>query len=213
MSPPAGTVKVSREGVPELRLSDQEVGEMERISLERGDLQGHLLIALMARRGWRVSSVVGYEKHSRYVQKKTGVLVEKDYSLPGLRREDVGEDSVAVHMKGGKVQWQYITEPYMSRLKELAGKTYFGERLIPWTEDHCNDVLVDYARAAGVSHPERIHAHRYRHYFGTHMSRNVGGDVLKLKSLMAHKDIRATAIYVAELTPEEEKQILDAAAK
>jgi integrase len=201
-------LKVSREGVPELRLTDAEIDCMEAVALERGDVEAFLLVGLGARRSWRISSIVGYQKHVKYRTKK-GKIVEKDYALPGLRREDVGDSTVAVHRKGGTVKWEYVPEPYMSRLKELAGRTHFGERLIPWTEDHANDVLVDLATAAGIAHPERIHTHRLRHYFGTHMSDQTNGNLPQVQDLMGHKDPRATRIYIAELTPEREKELLD----
>jgi len=213
-------VRISRKGEPELRLTESQIDDMEAAALERNDDLAYLLVGLCARRSWRVSSVTGYEKTAKYtrtknVERPSGAIVKvrekvvKDYALPGLRREDIGDDQVAVHMKGGKVEWQYVPEPYMTKLKEVAAMTHFGERLVPWTEDHANDVLVEIARAAGVPNPERIHIHRLRHYFGTHMARKIGRDPFKLKSLMGHTDIRATQKYVSELTPEEEKEILD----
>lgn len=217
-------MKVSREGVPELRLTSSQIQAMENKALEAKDLRGYVLIALCAERGWRVAGVTGYKKKARYIRRRKVLQpdgsireleekVEKTYSLPGLRREDVGEDQVAIHLKGDKVQpikakWHYVSEPLMSRVKELAAMTAFGERLVPWTEDQANDVLVDYARAAGVPQADRIHMHRLRHYFGTHQSRKHKGDIRTVKHLMDHKDARATMIYAGELTPEEEKEAL-----
>ena len=217
-------MRVSKEGVPELRLTETQVDTMEQLCLKRGDVQGYLLVGLMGRRSWRISSIVGYERDSKYsrrqlVRQPNGSLKEeievvtKHYSLPGIRRDDVGDDQVAIHMKGKKnepirVTWQVVPEPYMSRLKELARKTHFGERLIPWSEQQANRFLQELAREAGVPRAERIHNHRLRHFFGTHASRELEGDVPKIQSLMGHSDSRSTMIYIAELTPEEERATL-----
>ena len=213
-------MKVSRDGVPEIRLSVADCDSMEAIALEANDQLGYLLIGLMGRRGWRISTLTGYEKDVKYarvvnVERPDGSIVKKrevvkkHYSLPGIRRDDVGEDRVAVHAKGGVVKWEFVPEPYMTALKEKALRTHFGERVFPISEDQANDILVNYARAAKLPHPERIHAHRLRHHFGTHKARELKGDSWKLTSLMDQKDPRATKVYVEDLTPEEEKSLLE----
>lgn len=137
--------------------------------------------------------------------------VETHYSLPGIRREDVGEDSIAVHFKGDKkepikVAWEYVPEPYMSKLKKLAEKASFGERLFPWSQQQVDRMLPDLARAAGLPNPERIHVHRLRHFFGTVVGENIKDS--DLQKLMRHKSITSTMTYKAELSPEKEKKLL-----
>ena len=43
--------------------------------------------------------------------------------------------------------------------------------------------------------PERITCHTFRHAYGTHLYEN-GVDLLTIKSLMGHKSINSTTIYV-----------------
>lgn len=197
---------------------------MEDKALELGDLRGHLLIAFMARRGWRLGTVVGMTKEARYVREKRTVgadgvervedeLVEKEYGLPGIRREDVGQERISIHAKRGHAQWEYLEEPYMGRARELALGTNAFERLIPWSQNQANRFLVDIARLIGISRPERVHAHLFRHFFATHASRDLGREAWKIQGLMGHKSPSSTAVYIADLTPEEEKEAIQELAR
>ncbi|TMH96665.1 hypothetical protein E6H37_02170 [Candidatus Bathyarchaeota archaeon] len=88
-------------------------------------------------------------------------------------------------------------------------KVQKGERIISLTEQHGTNILRKYARLAGVPDWDRLHNHRQRAYFGTFWARKTGRDPWKVQSLMGHKDLRATAVYVEELSLEEKKQLLD----
>jgi len=120
---------------------------------------------------------------------------------------------IAIHAKRGHTKWEYLEEPYMSRAKELALRTNPYERLIPWTQQQANRFLVDVARLVGLPQPERLHAHRFRHFFGTQAARGLGRESWKVQGLMGHKSPGSTAVYIQDLTPEEEKAAIQEIAR
>src|SRR5256886_11721381 len=129
--------------------------------------------------------------------------------LPGIRKEDVGHETIMIHFKGGKTEPDYPGEKWLRLAQDLASKVRKGERVIPLTEQHGTNILRKYAKLAGVPNWDRLHNHRQRAYFGTYWARKTGRDYWKVQSLMGHKDLRATAVYVEELSLDEKKQLLD----
>jgi integrase len=93
--------------------------------------------------------------------------------------------------------------------QKLASRVQEGERIIALSEQHSTNIVRKYARLAGVPNWDRLHNHRQRAYFGTFWARRTGRDPWKVQSLMGHKDLRATAVCVEELSLEEKKQFLD----
>src|SRR6266571_2673614 len=114
-----------------------------------------------------------------------------------------------MHFKGGKTEPDYPGKKWLKLAQTLASKARKGERIIPITEQHSTNILRKYAKLAGVPNWDRLHNHRQRAYFGTFWARKTGRDYWKVQSLMGHKDLRATAVYVEELSLEEKKQLLD----
>lgn len=94
-------------------------------------------------------------------------------------------------------------------MQKLASEAQEGQRIIPLTEQHGTNILRKYARLAVVPNWDGLHNHHQRAYFGTYWARKTGRDYWKVQSLMGHKDLRATAVYVEELSLEEKKQLLD----
>jgi len=114
-----------------------------------------------------------------------------------------------IHFKGGKTEPDYPGRKWLRLAQKLASKAQMGERIISLSEQHGTNILRKYAKLAGVPDWDRLHNHRQRAYFGTFWARKTGRDPWKVQSLMGHKDLRATAVYVEELSLEEKKQLLD----
>jgi integrase len=169
----------------------------------------HLLLGLQLERGWRIGSIVGCHNKVTYTRKRTGEKVVCLVDLPGIRKEDVGEETIMIHFKGGKTEPDYPGKKWLSLAQSLASEVEKGERIISLSEQHGTNILRKYARLAGVPNWDRLHNHRQRAYFGTFWARKTGRDPWKVQSLMGHKDLRATAVYVEELSLEEKKQLLD----
>jgi len=129
--------------------------------------------------------------------------------LPGIRKEDVGRETIMIRFKGGKTEPDYPGKKWLILAQKLASRVQRGERIIPLSGQHGTNILRKYARLAGVPNWDRLHNHRQRAYFGTFWARKTGRDPWKVQCLMGHKDLRATAAYVEELSLEEKKQLLD----
>ncbi len=208
-------MKISRDGRGEVRLTDLQVARMEEEARKRSE-RDFLLIHLLARRGWRIGAIVGIRKklyYSRWADASKTRKERVDYvvELPGIKPEDVFDDCVRVRLKGGYTRLDYLPTGTARALKDYAARVPDGQRVFPITERTANYTLVKYARLAGVPDPERIHSHRFRHYFATRWARRTGGDKFKVKSLLGHRSDDTVKIYVEDLTPEEEKELLNSA--
>lgn len=214
--PPNDRMRISKEGLGEIRLRDDEV---ERIAaLSRRNPQHHFFFELMMRRGLRVSAITGdrarpvkYSKQTK-VKRPDGTVqlveetITKTYPAnPGIRKEDVTSEGVSVVWKGGEKNLRYLPSDLARELFAYASKLHKGQKIVGFTRQRGYQLCQDYAREAGISDWKRVHPHRFRHYFGTFHARRTGRDPWKVSSLMGHKDLRATRVYVEELSPEEEK--------
>jgi len=200
-------MRISRDGRGETRLTDAQKNRI--IELAQTVPRDHLLLGLQLERGWRIGSIVGCQNKVIYTRKRTGEKIVCVVDLPGIRKEDVGEETIMIHFKGGKTEPDYPGKKWLRLAQKLASKVQKGERIISLTEQHGTNILRKYARLAGVPDWDRLHNHRQRAYFGTFWARKTGRDPWKVQSLMGHKDLRATAVYVEELSLEEKKQLLD----
>ena len=200
-------MRISRDGRGETRISDSQKNRM--IELAQAVPRDHLLLGLQLERGWRIGSIVGCHNKVTYTRKRTGERVVCIVDLPGIRKEDVGEETIMIHFKGGKTEPDYPGRKWLRLAQKLASKAQMGERIISLSEQHGTNILRKYAKLAGVPDWDRLHNHRQRAYFGTFWARKTGRDPWKVQSLMGHKDLRATAVYVEELSLEEKKQLLD----
>ena len=208
-------MKISRDGRGEVRLTDIQVAKMEEEARKRSE-RDFLLIHLLARRGWRIGAIVGIRKKLHYWRwadnrRKSKQRVEYIVDLPGIKPEDVYDECVRIHLKGGYTRLDYLPAQTARALKAYAAKTPPGKKVFPITERTANYTLVKYARIAGVPDPDRIHSHRFRHYFATRWARRTGGDKFKIKSLLGHRSDDTVTVYVEDLTPEEEKELLNSA--
>ena len=196
-----------REGAGELVLTVENVDLMEALA-RRESMRDYFLIALMSRRGLRVGTITGSKGRTTYVRKKTGEKVTVDVNLPGIRKSDLKADGLLVHEKGHLIRTVALPKQLLEELKENTTSFKPNELLIPITRRQAFNICLKYAKLAGIENWERMHPHRLRHFFGTYMARKLGRDPWKLKSLMGHKDLRMTMIYVENLSVEEEKEVL-----
>jgi integrase len=200
-------MRISRDGRGETRITDAQKNRI--IELAQAVPRDHLLLGLQLERGWRIGSIVGCHNKVTYARKRTGEKIVCVVDLPGIRKEDVGEETIMIHFKGGKTEPDYPGKKWLRLAQKLASKVQKGERIIPLSEQHGTNILRKYARLSDVPDWDRLHNHRQRAYFGTFWARKTGRDPWKVQSLMGHKDLRATAVYVEELSLEEKKQLLD----
>ncbi|SRR6266705_2912119 len=191
----------------EIILTDLNVDAMEKRAAAISN-RDYLILALMGRRGLRVGEIVGCHETHHYVRKKTCETVAVQVDLPGVTRSDVRDGGVWVKQKGGSEQLKTLPRTLGETLVAYAEGFHTSERLFPLSEQSVRRLCEHYARAAGLADWERVHPHRWRHYFGTLQARRTGRDPWKVRALMGHKDLRATAKYVENLSPQEERDLL-----
>ena len=200
----------------EIRLRDDEVAAIETLS--RRNPEHYFFFELMMRRGFRVSAITGdIERRAIYtklvkVKRADGTIqlvpeaIVKTYpAVLGIRKEDVTREGVSVVWKGGERNFRYLPSELAKELFEYASNLAKGQKIVGFTRQRGYQLCQEYARLVGMRDWKRVHPHRFRHYFGTFHARRTGRDPWKVSSLMGHKDLRATRVYVEELSPEEEK--------
>ena len=209
-------MRMSKEGLGEIRLRNDEITRIETLS--RKNPEHYYFFELMMKRGLRVSAITGdrakkasYTKQVK-VKRSDGTIqllqetVTKDYPpVPGIRKEDVTPEGVSVVWKGGERNFRYLPSELARELFEYASRLPAGKKIVGFTRQRGYQLCQEYAERAGIKDWKRVHPHRFRHYFGTFHARRTGRDPWKVSSLMGHKDLRATRVYVEELSPEEEK--------
>ena len=171
------------DGLAELSFTSEQIEKMEALALKENQ-RDYFLLALMGRRGLRVSEVLQ------------------------VTPEKIQQGGVLVKVKGGSIVLRMLAPPLYKALSEYAHGLPKFDQLIPVGRRQAYNLCLKYAKEAGVQNWQRAHPHRWRHYFGTYQARRTGRDPWKVKSLMGHKDLRATAPYVDNLSPEEELQEL-----
>ena len=172
-----------REGIGELKFTEAQIVKMETVAKARG-MDQYLLLRLWGRRGLRVSESLG------------------------LRRKDVRDKGVWIAQKGGEIVLKILPPEIYEELGKYASHLKADEQLFPIGRRTALNWARQIAHESGIENWERAHPHRWRHFFGTFQARRTGRDPWKVKSLMGHKDLRATSVYVDNLSPEEELQEL-----
>jgi integrase len=168
-----------RGGLGELSLTTENIETMERFARAQ-NLRDYFLLALMGRRGLRISETLQ------------------------VTRERLQNGGVLVMVKGGEMMLKILPPTLYQEMLDYSKPLPKMEQLIPVGRRQAYNLCQKYAKLAGIEQWQRAHPHRWRHYFGTFYARKTGRDPWKVKSLMGHKDLRATAIYVDNLSPEEE---------
>src|SRR5213594_4603173 len=135
-------MRISRDGRGETRLTDVQKNRI--IELAQAVPRDHLLLGLQPERGWRIGSIVGCHNKDTYTRKRTAEKAVCIVNLPGIRKEDVGPETIMIHFKGGKTEPDYPGEKWLTLAQKLASKARAGERIIPLTEQHGTNVLRKY---------------------------------------------------------------------
>src|SRR5689334_25012534 len=125
-------MRVSRDGRGETWLTDAQKNRI--LGLARMVPRDELLLGLQLERGWRIGSIVGCHNKVTYTRKRTGEKVVCVVDLPGIRKEDVGKETIMIHFKGGKTEPDYPGKKWLRLAQELASKVQTGERIIPLSE-------------------------------------------------------------------------------
>src|SRR5438046_493870 len=97
-----------RDGRGETRLSD--VHKNRILELAEPAPRDHLLLGLQLERGWRIGSIVGCHNKVTYTRRRTGEKAICIVNLPGIKKEDVGHETIMIHFKGGKTASRWILE-------------------------------------------------------------------------------------------------------
>jgi len=162
----------------------------------------YLVLALMAKGGLRLAEVVGS------VDKR---LTERGL-LPGLHVEDLRPGGVKVNGKKSR----YYGGPYVvvqplpiDLLAELQAFAPKRGKIFIMNPSRVQQLVHEYAKAAGIPDWEKIHPHRLRHSYITRIARKVGRDPFKVRDLARHKALITTARYVADLPLDEKAEIVN----
>lgn len=174
---------ISKDGVGEITPKLEQLEKIEAIA-KSNSLRDYFLIALMSRRGLRVSEALQSNK------------------------ERLQEGGLLLTVKGGVQVLKILPSHLYQEMVEYSKDFPKHELIIPIGRRQAYNLSIKYAKLAGIENWQRIHPHRFRHYFGTFHARRTGRDPWKVSSLMGHKDLRATKVYVEELSPEEQAEEL-----
>lgn len=159
-----------------LRLIDSPV-----ITHLRG-LRDRAMLSLMYASGLRVSELLSLKL--RDVDLARGVLAA--YGKGGKRRlVPVGEVALQ-HLEA------HLAAQLPARLKASEGFVFHRPSGKPWTRQMVWKLVARHARGAGI--PGKVHPHRLRHSFATHLLAG-GADLRTVQTLLGHSDIVTTEIY------------------
>lgn len=145
-------------------------------------LRDRAMLSLMYASGLRVSELLGLKL--RDVDLARGVLAA--YGKGGKRRlVPVGEVALQ-HLEA-----HLAAQPAARRLA-AEGWVFHRPSGKPWTRQMVWKLVSTHARSAGI--PGRVHPHRLRHSFATHLLAG-GADLRSVQTLLGHSDIVTTEIY------------------
>ncbi len=121
-----------------------------------------------------------------------------------LREVDLARGVLAAYGKGSKRRLVPVGEVALrhleahlaaqppARQKASEGFVFHRPSGKPWTRQMVWKLVARYARAAGI--PGKVHPHRLRHSFATHLLAG-GADLRTVQTLLGHSDIVTTEIY------------------
>lgn len=145
-------------------------------------LRDRAMLSLMYASGLRVSELLSLKL--REVDLARGVLAA--YGKGSKRRlVPVGEVALR-HLEA------HLAAQPPARQKASEGFVFHRPNGKPWTRQMVWKLVARYARAAGI--PGKVHPHRLRHSFATHLLAG-GADLRTVQTLLGHSDIVTTEIY------------------
>ena len=145
-------------------------------------LRDRAMLSLMYSSGLRVSELI--QLKLRDIDLARGVLTA--FGKGGKRRMvPIGEVAL------GHLEAHLAAQP-APRRGSSNGLVFHSPRGTPWTRQMVWKLVGRYARSAGL--PGRVHPHRLRHSFATHLLAG-GADLRTVQTFLGHSDIVTTEIY------------------
>jgi integrase/recombinase XerD len=145
-------------------------------------LRDRAMLGLMYASGLRVSELLSLKL--RDVDLARGVLAAFG---KGSKRRLVPVGEVALkHLEA------HLAAQPAARLKASDGFVFHRPNGKLWTRQMVWKLVARYARGAGI--PGKVHPHRLRHSFATHLLAG-GADLRTVQTLLGHSDIVTTEIY------------------
>jgi integrase/recombinase XerD len=145
-------------------------------------LRDRAMLNLMYASGLRVSELIRLER--RDVDLARGVLAA--YGKGGKRRlVPIGEVAL-VHLEA------HLAAQPVGKGPDAGRWVFHNTRGKPWTRQMVWKLVARHARHAGL--PGKVHPHRLRHSFATHLLAG-GADLRTVQALLGHSDIVTTEIY------------------
>lgn len=143
-------------------------------------LRDRAMLSLMYSSGLRVSELILLQRTD--VDLTRGVLAA--YGKGGKRRLVPIGEVAAAHLEA-----HLAAQPPPAG---AGGLVFRGRSGKPWTRQMVWKLVGRYARSAGL--PGRVHPHRLRHSFATHLLAG-GADLRTVQALLGHSNIVTTEIY------------------
>jgi integrase/recombinase XerD len=150
-------------------------------STRRG-LRDRAMLSLMYASGLRVSELINLKLSD--IDRARGVVAP--YGKGGKRRlVPLGEVALG-HLD------EYLASEAHARKRPVGGLLFQNARGKAWTRQTVWKLVARHARARGLA--GRVHPHRLRHSFATHLLSG-GADLRSVQTLLGHADIVTTEIY------------------
>lgn len=121
--------------------------------------------------------------------------------LINLQLSDIDRERMILKIKNSK-QNKDRNVPIQPKILELIEKYYReykpekyllnGQQGLLYTESSINQLLKYYAKKVGIN--KKIHAHKMRHCYATHLHES-GTDLNIIKNLLGHSNVKTTEIY------------------
>jgi len=161
------------EKIPEV-LSESEV---KKIIEQPKNLKHQVIICLLYSCGLRISELI----HLKFTD------INRDRMEINIRAAKGAKDRIVVMSSELLGLLEDYYNEYLPKIYLINGQ-YGGQ----YTESSINQLLKYWAKKAGVK--KRIHAHKLRHSFATHLHEN-GVELNIIKDLLGHSDVKTTEIY------------------
>lgn len=153
------------------------VGEIRKLIEYPKNLKHQAIICLLYNCGLRVSELINLKMSE--IDRKRGVITIRGAKQNKDRQVPLSDGLAELLVKYYK---SYKPDTYL----------FNGQQGLLYTESSVNQLLKYWAKKAGIN--KRIHAHKLRHCFATHLH-EAGTDLSIIQKLLGHSDIKTTDIY------------------
>lgn len=130
--------------------------------------------------------------------------------LPGLLVTDLHDGSIWVRGKGGTEKEQPLPSKLYARLQAYIGKRKSG-KIFDLGSEGLYKMVRRYAQRAGVGEWDKVHPHRFRHYYIRSVYRKTKDPVMT-QALARHKDFNMTNHYIGEPEMADKKAVVESLA-